>query len=87
MPELHVKPTTTKSVEDRHWVVLVDDDPTPVATAPTRAEAETAARVHARNFGISRIFVHGVDGEIEPMFVTPERRAPTPRDVKGPAAY
>jgi hypothetical protein len=85
MPELNVKPQGPDA--HREWLIFQDDDPVPVGRARTRGEAETEARVHARNFGISRIFVHGLDGEIDPIFVTPDSRAPTPKDVKGPAAY
>jgi hypothetical protein len=35
-------------VSEERWTVHVDDDPTPLSEHSTRAEAEAAARAHAR---------------------------------------
>src|SRR4051812_31419542 len=62
-------------------------DPTPIGRYETLGETETQARSFAREFGIDTIVVHERDGEVRVQHVEPEHPAPTPRDVKGPAAF
>jgi hypothetical protein len=69
------------------WIVTVDDDPTPVVERPTRAEAETEARAHARTFGYESVVVHELDGEESVIRIAdPEPQPPYPGGAKGAPA-
>jgi hypothetical protein len=69
----------------RHrWIVRYEGDVTPLAEAPTLADARAEARNHARQFGEPIIHVHELDGECRTEQIEPDFRAPTPADVKGP---
>jgi hypothetical protein len=69
----------------RHrWIVRYEGDVTPLAEAPTLADARAEARNHARQFGEPIIHVHELDGECRIEQIEPDFRAPTPADVKGP---
>jgi hypothetical protein len=69
----------------RHrWIVRYEGDPTPLAEAPTLADARVEARNFARQFGEPIIHVHELDGGCHDEDVDAEFRAPTPADVKGP---
>jgi hypothetical protein len=72
-------------LEPGHWVVRYLGDPTPVGEASREDDAIAEARNFARQFGEPLIVVHERDGRIRELEVDPEYRAPTPRDVKGPA--
>lgn len=72
-------------ISRHHWVVRYEGDPTPVAEAPTQTDARVEAlNFVARQFGDRTIHVHELDGDCHTDYVDPDRRAPTPRDVKGP---
>ena len=85
---------TDKAVTDRHleilpvsrhrWVVRYEDDDVAIAETPTLDDARAEARNFARQFGVSTIHVHELDGEQHDEHLDPDHRAPTPRDVKGP---
>jgi hypothetical protein len=69
----------------RHrWVVRYEGDPTPLGQHATLTDALADARLFARSFGEPLIHVHELDGECHTVQVSPEFRAPTPADVKGP---
>jgi hypothetical protein len=69
----------------RHrWVVRYEGDVTPLSELPTQTEARAEARNWARQFGITAIHVHELDGESHVERVDPDFPAPTPADVKGP---
>jgi hypothetical protein len=71
-------------VSRHHWIVRYEGDVTPLSEHPTLTEARAAAVNHARQFGEATIHVHELDGEQRDESVTPDFRAPTPADVKGP---
>jgi hypothetical protein len=73
-----------RPVSRHHWIVRYEGDVTPLSEHPTLTDARAAALNHARQFGESRIHVHGLDGEQHVEEVDPDFRAPTPADVKGP---
>jgi hypothetical protein len=69
----------------RHrWVVRYEGDVTPLSEHDTLTEARAEARNHARQFGVSRIHVHELDGGQHTEEVEPDFPAPTAADVKGP---
>jgi hypothetical protein len=69
----------------RHrWVVRYEGDVTPLAELDTLTEAEAEARNHARQFGVSQIHVHELDGGWHTHVSDPDFPAPTSADVKGP---
>ncbi|HEY4427695.1 MAG TPA: DUF2188 domain-containing protein [Solirubrobacteraceae bacterium] len=73
-----------RPLSKQHWVFGYEGDPTPLSETPTLEEALAEARIHAKEFGESVLHVHHLDGRVEETLVEPERRAPTPADVKGP---
>jgi nucleotide-binding universal stress UspA family protein len=82
LPILHVGP-----IDNRRWVVSVDDDPTPISEHESRVEAEAAARAHAQSFGYPQIVVHGLDRDDELILVgDPDPRPPYPGAARGDAA-
>jgi hypothetical protein len=72
---------------DPKWAVRYEGDETVLSRHDTLADAEVAAREHAREFGIPIVKVYELDTDVRTMILDPEHREPTPRDVKGPAAY
>jgi hypothetical protein len=71
----------------QEWTITVDDDPTPIARRPTRAEAETEARAHAQTFGHDKIIVHELDGDQLLLRVPdPDPKPPYPGGAKGAPA-
>jgi hypothetical protein len=86
---VHGTPVHVRAVRHgRSWTVTVGDDPTPISEDQTRAEAETAARAHALEFGYKRIVVHGLDGEESVLELPdPDPQPPYPGAARGaPAA-
>ena len=73
-------------VENRDWIVRYEGDSAAISRHANRAQAETAARSHARQFGYDRIVIFGLDDERDVQIVEAERAADSPGDVKGPAA-
>jgi len=69
------------------WVFRYEDDTDIIGRADTLPEAETLARAHAREFGVNVIHVFEHDGDRREIALEPDRQAPTPKDVKGPAAF
>ena len=71
----------------RHrWVVRYEADTAVLSEHPTQTDAVAEARNWARQFGEPAIHVHELDGGCHTIAVDPDRRAPTPADVKGPVA-
>jgi uncharacterized protein DUF2188 len=69
----------------RHrWVVRYEGDQVPLSEHGTQTDARFEARNWARQFGVTAIHVHELDGECHTEHVDPDFRAPTPADVKGP---
>jgi hypothetical protein len=71
-------------ISRHHWIVRYEDDVTPLAEAPTQADARAEARNFAMQFGEPTIHIHELDGGCHTEDVDPPFRAPTARDVKGP---
>jgi hypothetical protein len=67
-----------------HWVVRYEGDVTPLSEHPTETEARAEARNWARQFGVTAVHVHELDGDHRIEFIDPDFDAPTPADVKGP---
>jgi hypothetical protein len=67
-----------------HWVVRYEGDVTPLSEHRTLTDARDEAINHARQFGVTRIHIHELDGEQHDEDVLPDFPAPTPADVKGP---
>ena len=66
----------------RHrWVVRLEDDPTPLAEAPTLTEARAEARNQARLMGIPSIVVYELDGECHTEYVSLGYRTPSVAEV------
>jgi hypothetical protein len=71
--------------QSRHrWIVRYEGDVTPLSEHATQTEAKVEALNWARQFGVTAIHVHDLDGEHHIQFVDPDFPAPTPADVKGP---
>jgi hypothetical protein len=68
-----------------HWIVRYEDDITPLSEHPTQTEARAEAMNWARQFGVTAIHVHELDGDKSFELVDPDFPAPTPADVKGPS--
>jgi hypothetical protein len=86
---MHIRPIKHAERGPR-WAVYPEDDVTPLATHDTLEEAEIDAREFAREFGPPdlhpvEIITHHLDRSQTRQLVEPEHRAPTVRDVKGPA--
>jgi hypothetical protein len=73
-------------VSRQHWIVRYEGDVTPLSEHPTLTEARAAAINHARQFGVTTIHVHELDGEHHVEHITPDFPAPTPADVLGGTA-
>jgi hypothetical protein len=72
-------------LEPGHWMVRYEGDSVPLAETSREDEAIAEARNFARQFGEALIVIHERDGRLREEQVDPDYRAPTPRDVKGPA--
>jgi hypothetical protein len=69
------------------WIVVGEDDVTPISEHRTRADAETAARAHAQTFGYEHIIVHELDGdELLLRVPDPDPQPPYPGGAKGAPA-
>lgn len=90
-PEYRVRPRTPMllvgAIRERHWVVTIDDDPTPLSRHDTRFGAEASARLHAQDFGYPEIFVYRLNGERELILLDdPDPQPPYPGAARGHSA-
>jgi hypothetical protein len=71
----------------QRWTVTQGTDPTPIGEHPTRAEAESDARMHAQTFGFEYVVVHELDGdELLLRIPDPDPQPPYPGGAKGAPA-
>lgn len=58
MPTIHVVP------HDGRWAAKHEGESEPILTRDTEAEAEQAAKAHAREHGDVEVVIHGRDGRV-----------------------
>lgn len=70
-----------RPISRQHWIVGYEGDVTPLSEHPTLSDARAAAINHARQFGVTKLHVHELDGERHVEHITPDFAAPRPADV------
>jgi hypothetical protein len=70
-----------RPVSCHRWIVRLEDDPTPLAEAPTLSEARAAARNQARLMAIPTIVVHELNGECHTEYISLGYRTPSVAEV------